>query len=98
VSTITGLIIAGIICLVLMFQRWFWSLAFGIGSAASCFALLNSLVHLKILDALVFFCLMLICWSIAKAIAKADSPPPKEPLAKDTHPSFKIDDPDWSPP
>jgi hypothetical protein len=64
------LIIAGLICLVIVLQRWFWLLVFGISGLAACFALLASIIHFQILGALGFFFLMIICWSIAGAIAK----------------------------
>ena len=67
------LIIAGLVCLMLVFQRWFWLLVFGIGSLASCFALLASIIHFQILGALGFFFLMLISWGIASVIAEGGS-------------------------
>lgn len=94
----TGLIIVGLICLVLMLQRWFWLFVFGIGSVVSCFALLGSIIHFQLLGALGYFCLMLICWSIAKGIASANGPSPKDNMVQETRPTFKTDDPDWSPP
>ena len=55
--------------IVLMFQRWFWVLVFGIGGLASCFATLASIVHFQILGALFFFFVMWVCWVLASAIA-----------------------------
>jgi hypothetical protein len=63
------LIIAGLACLVLVTQRWFWVLLFGISGLAACFALLASIIHFQILGALGFFFLMLICWVITGVIA-----------------------------
>ncbi len=63
-------IIAVLICLALMFQRWFWLLVFGISGLAACFALLASVIHFQILGALGFFFLMAICWGIAGAISE----------------------------
>lgn len=67
------LIIAGLVCLVLMSQRWFWVLLFGISGLAACFALLASIIHFQILGALGFFFLMLVCWGITGAIAEGSS-------------------------
>ena len=64
------LIIAGLVCLALITQRWFWVLLFGISGLAACFALLASIIHFQILGALGFFFLMLICWGITGAIAE----------------------------
>ena len=64
------LIIAGLACFALIFQRWFWLLAFSISGLAACFALLASIIHFQILGALGFFFLMLICWGITSAIAE----------------------------
>jgi hypothetical protein len=64
------LIIAGLICLVLMVQRWFWLLVFGIGGLAACFALLASIIHFQILGALGFFFLMVICWGVTGVISE----------------------------
>ncbi len=79
-----GLIVIGLICLVLMFQRWFWLLVFGIGSIASGLALLDRIIHFQILGALGYCFLMFICWKITSAIAKG-YPPPKGNTAQEIH-------------
>lgn len=63
------LIITGILILLLMLQRWFWVLVFGLGGLASCFSMLASIIHFQILGAIGFFVLMMILWGIASAIA-----------------------------
>jgi hypothetical protein len=64
------LIFAGLICLVLITQRWFWLLVFGISGLASFFALLASIIHFQILGALGFCFLMWICWMVTAVIAE----------------------------
>ncbi len=92
-------IIFGLICfLMLMFQRRFWLLAFGIGSVASCLALLDSLFHYRIMTALGYFCLMLVCWLFANAIADDKPRPTLNKKKPDSHFSHKDENPDWSPP
>jgi len=91
-----GLIIVGIFCVVLMFQRWCWLIVFGIASLVSCIALLASIIHFQIFGALGFFILMLICWKIAKSIANG-YPAPDEKPAQEIHLPSKLDGPDWSP-
>jgi len=59
------LIITGILILLLMLQRWFWVLVFGLGGLASCFSMLASIIHFQILGAIGFFILMVILWGIA---------------------------------
>lgn len=57
-----------ILCVLLAFHRWFWTLAFGLGTIAALFAMLASIVHFQILGALGFFILTCILGSIAGAI------------------------------
>ncbi len=54
------LIFIGILAILLIFQRWFWILVFGLGGLASCFAMLASIIHFQILGAIGFFILMVI--------------------------------------
>ena len=63
------LTIIGILAILLIFQRWFWVLLFGIGGLASCFTMLASIIHFQILGAVGFFILMMILWGIAGSIA-----------------------------
>lgn len=92
----TGIKIVGLTCLVLlMFQRWFWIVAFGAGSVASCIALVTSVMHFQVFGALGYFMLMLVCWLFAKTIAEG-YPSAKENRAEEVHLS-KGDHPDWSP-
>jgi hypothetical protein len=69
-SLVVILIIFGIIALVLITQRWFWLLAFGIGGLASIFAMVASIIHFQILGALGFFVLSSVCWNIVGAISE----------------------------
>jgi hypothetical protein len=48
----------------LLFQRWFWMLAFFVGGLASCFSMLASIIYFQIFAAVGFFFLMVICWGI----------------------------------
>jgi hypothetical protein len=64
------LALVAIVAVLLVLQRWFWVLAFGIGALASAFALLASIIHFEILGALGFYCLMVVCGPIASAIAQ----------------------------
>jgi hypothetical protein len=59
----------GVLALVLITQRWFWLLAFGIGGLAAAFSTLASIFHFQILGALGYFLLTLICWGITAVIA-----------------------------
>ena len=63
-----ALVVIGIIALLLMSQRWFWVLAFGLGALASFFAMVASVIHFQILAAMGFFILMAILGGIASAI------------------------------
>ena len=93
----TGLAIVGlIICLVLIFQRWFWLILFGLGSLVSCIALLTSIFHFNIFSAIGYMIVMIFCWSIAKGIADGYPPLKKDNSQKDG-PKHKNDNPDWSP-
>ena len=58
----------GVLVVVLVTQRWFWLLAFGIGGLAAAFSTLASIFHFQILGALGFFFLTIICWMITAAI------------------------------
>ena len=59
----------GVLVVVLVTQRWFWLLAFGIGGLAAAFSTLASIFHFQILGALGFFFLAIICWGITASIA-----------------------------
>lgn len=85
--------LAGLACLVLIFQRWFWGIAFGLGSLVSCLELLVGIVHFQVLKTSGYFFLMLICWSIAKAIS--EEPPAQHGNVAPA--SSGADGPDWSP-
>ena len=69
------LIVLLVAAIILMFQRWFWVLVFGVSGLASCFATLASIVHFQILGALLFFFLMLVCWAISGAILESYNKP-----------------------
>lgn len=58
---IFGLVVLGIL---LITQRWFWMLVFGIGGLAAAFSTLASIFHFQILWALGFFFLAIICYVI----------------------------------
>jgi len=53
-----------IVALMLITQRWFWMLVFGIGGLAAAFSTLASIFHFQILWALGFFFLAIICYLI----------------------------------
>jgi hypothetical protein len=59
----------GILVLLLITQRWFWLLAFGISGLAAAFSTLASIFHFQILGALGYFFLVIICWGITVMIA-----------------------------
>ena len=63
------MVVMAILLILLLFQRWFWILVFGLGGLAACFAMLASIIHFQILGAVMFFILMVILWSIAGAIS-----------------------------
>jgi len=58
----------GVLVVVLVTQRWFWLLAFGVGGLAAAFSTLAGIFHFQILGALGFFLLTIICWLITAAI------------------------------
>lgn len=91
----TGLIVIGLICLVLMFQRWLWLIVFGVG-IASGFTLLASMIHFQILGVLGYFFLMFVCWKITRAIAEG-YPSLGKNSAEEVHLPPKAGKPDWSP-
>ena len=65
-ALIFGLVVLAI---VLLTQRWFWLLVFGISGLAAAFSTLASIFHFQILGALGYFFLTVICWGIASAIS-----------------------------
>lgn len=64
----TILIIFGIIALVLITQRWFWILVFGLSALASGFTVIASVIHFQIFAAVGFTVLTFILWVITVAI------------------------------
>lgn len=58
-----------VLAIVLITQRWFWLLVFGISGLAAAFSTLASIFHFQILGALGFFFLAIICWGITASIA-----------------------------
>jgi hypothetical protein len=58
-----------VLAILLITQRWFWLLVFGIGGLAAAFSTLASIFHFQILGALGYFFLTVICWGIASAIS-----------------------------
>jgi len=60
-----------VLTVVLVTQRWFWVLVFGVGGLAAAFSTLASIFHFQILGALGFFFLTIICWMITVAILDA---------------------------
>lgn len=59
-----------VLAIVLMTQRWFWLILFGVSGLAAAFSTLASIFHFQILGALGFFFLAIICWSITAVIAE----------------------------
>lgn len=59
----TWTILIGVAVLVLLTQSWFWMLAFFLGGLAALFAIVASIIHFQILEAVGFFLLM--CVSFA---------------------------------
>lgn len=59
----------GFLALLLITQRWFWSLAFGISGLAAAFSTSASIFHFQIFGALGYFFLTMICWGITAMIA-----------------------------
>jgi len=64
----TILLILGVIALVLVTQRWFWILVFGLSALASGFTVIASIIHFQILAAVGFTVLTFILWAITVAI------------------------------
>jgi hypothetical protein len=59
-----------VLAIVLITQRWFWLLVFGISGLAAAFSTLASIFHFQILGAIGFFFLAIICWIITVVIAE----------------------------
>lgn len=55
------------LALLLITQRWFWTLVFFFAGLASLFAMIASVIHFQILGALGFFVLMVICFGLLDA-------------------------------
>lgn len=51
------MLVAGVILLWLVCQRWFWLLILGLGALASAFSVLTSIIHFQIFSAIGFFIL-----------------------------------------
>ncbi|MEK7259144.1 MAG: hypothetical protein AAB211_05030 [Pseudomonadota bacterium] len=62
------LFIVGVLCLLLITQRWFWVVVFFFGGLASFFAMIASVIYFQILAALGFFVLMSVLWGVLGAI------------------------------
>ena len=60
----------GIALLFLGNQRWFWTLAFGLGALASFFAMIASVFYFQILGAVGFCVLMCILFAITMTIGE----------------------------
>jgi hypothetical protein len=58
-----------VLAIVLITQRWFWLILFGVGGLAAAFSTLASIFHFQILGALGYFFLTIICWGIAAVIS-----------------------------
>lgn len=65
------LIAVGIGLLYLITRKWFWLIAFGIGTIASIFTTLACIIHFQILAALGFFFLACICGFITFKIKES---------------------------
>lgn len=63
------ILILGLLGIALLFQRWFWTLVFGIGTLASAFSCLASIFHFQILGALGFFFLAFFLFALTVAVA-----------------------------
>ena len=72
-SEVVGYVVlgaSGLVAIFLITQRWFWSLALGLGALAAAFACLASIVHFQILGAIGFFVLACVLWIIYSAVAE----------------------------
>lgn len=56
------------IALYLLTQRWFWVVAFGLGSLACAFSTVASVINFQILLAIVFLFLTLLLWGLTVAV------------------------------
>ncbi|WLQ15630.1 hypothetical protein O5O45_06835 [Hahella aquimaris] len=66
------LLILGVAALFLITQRWFWVLVFGLGTLASAFTVIASVIHFQILGAVGFTVLTFILWAITVMILGSD--------------------------
>lgn len=66
---IVGLVVAGLICLWLMTQKWAWMIGLFVGGVASGFACLASIIHFQILGAVGFFFLSGLLFVILSALS-----------------------------
>ena len=64
------LVVIGCLALLLMMQRWFWLIAFGLGTLASGFTVIASVIHFQILAAVGFTVLTFILLAITATIAE----------------------------
>lgn len=62
------LIILAVVALILVTQRWFWVFLFGLGTLASGFTIIASVIHFQILGAVGFTVLTFILWAITVKI------------------------------
>ncbi|MCK5040834.1 MAG: hypothetical protein KAR62_01005 [Sphingomonadales bacterium] len=63
------LVLIAIIFIILIFQRWFWVLGFGLGTIASFFALIASIIHFQILGAIGFLILTFILYAFTVIVS-----------------------------
>jgi hypothetical protein len=61
-------IIAVVVLLALMTQRWFWALLFLVGGLAAGFTMLACIFHFMILEAVGLFFIAVICICICAAV------------------------------
>jgi hypothetical protein len=69
VDQIAGLIFV-VILIYLVFQRKFWIFVFFVCGLAAFFAMVASVIHFQIGNAIVFFFVMLVAWGISNEISK----------------------------
>ena len=63
-----ALTIVAILLIFLAMQRWFWVILFGLGTIASLFSMIASIIHFQILGAIGFLILALILYTVLMAI------------------------------
>ena len=62
--------IMGLFLLIVICQRWFWLILFGVGGLAAFFSMIASIFSFQIIAAIGLFFLMILLWWLTSLVAE----------------------------